>query len=266
MTDPSLNPSLRDLLNGISADVQLLASQTLALARLEVSAALSKLAWSAAGRGGAAGEHIRRSRRRGRLRQCAGADPDRPWRSGVGCVNTRGRDTDRRGSDLRSPLRRCNAPSGARHEGDSREPPRDDGMAETPDRHVGKKEVADRTSPSTAEMKATIGETRVRLGTRLERTADHVHVLFTAPASAQADARDGSFIGGAIKTIAVVGRTKRSWSDARRSGLLRRAAIVAATVAVAAALAGRSRRRQGRRNWPPGVPHQFHTATRRKIG
>ena len=49
MTDPSLNPSLRDLLNGISADVQLLASQTLTLARLEVSAALSKLAWSAAG-------------------------------------------------------------------------------------------------------------------------------------------------------------------------------------------------------------------------
>ena len=49
MTDPFLNPSLRDLLNGLSADVQLLASQTLALARLEVSAALSKLAWSAAG-------------------------------------------------------------------------------------------------------------------------------------------------------------------------------------------------------------------------
>ena len=49
MTYPSLNPSLRDLLNGISADVQLLASQTLTLARLEVSAALSKLAWSAAG-------------------------------------------------------------------------------------------------------------------------------------------------------------------------------------------------------------------------
>ena len=37
MTDPSLNPSLRDLLNGISTDVQLLASQTLTLARAEVS-------------------------------------------------------------------------------------------------------------------------------------------------------------------------------------------------------------------------------------
>jgi Putative Actinobacterial Holin-X, holin superfamily III len=49
MTDPSLNPSLRDLLNGISTDVQLLASQTLALARLEVSAAASKLAWSGVG-------------------------------------------------------------------------------------------------------------------------------------------------------------------------------------------------------------------------
>jgi hypothetical protein len=49
MTDPSLNPSLKDLLNGISTDVQLLASQTVALARLEVSAATSKLLWSALG-------------------------------------------------------------------------------------------------------------------------------------------------------------------------------------------------------------------------
>ena len=49
MSDPSLNPSLRDLLSGISTDVQLLASQTLALARLEASAAATKLAWSAMG-------------------------------------------------------------------------------------------------------------------------------------------------------------------------------------------------------------------------
>jgi hypothetical protein len=49
MTEPSLNPSLRDLLNGISTDVQLLASQTLTLARVEASAAAWKLAWSAMG-------------------------------------------------------------------------------------------------------------------------------------------------------------------------------------------------------------------------
>ena len=49
MTGPSINASLRALLTGISADVQLLASQTLTLARLEVSAAASKLAWSAIG-------------------------------------------------------------------------------------------------------------------------------------------------------------------------------------------------------------------------
>lgn len=49
MTDPSPNPSLRDLLNGITTDVHLLASQTLILARVEVSAAASKLAWSAIG-------------------------------------------------------------------------------------------------------------------------------------------------------------------------------------------------------------------------
>jgi cobalamin synthase len=49
MNDPSPHLSLRDLLNGISTDVQLLASQTLALGRLEVSAAVSTLAWSAMG-------------------------------------------------------------------------------------------------------------------------------------------------------------------------------------------------------------------------
>jgi len=46
MTDPSHNPPLKYLLSGISADVQLLASQTMALARTELSAAASKLAWS----------------------------------------------------------------------------------------------------------------------------------------------------------------------------------------------------------------------------
>ena len=49
MTDQRPNPSLRDLLNGISTDVQLLASQTLTLARVEASTAASKVAWSAMG-------------------------------------------------------------------------------------------------------------------------------------------------------------------------------------------------------------------------
>src|SRR5436190_21009197 len=49
MTDSSTSPSLAGLLNGISTDVQVLASQTLALARLEISAAVSTLAWSAIG-------------------------------------------------------------------------------------------------------------------------------------------------------------------------------------------------------------------------
>ena len=41
--------SLGELLTGISTDVRLLASQTLALARVEVSTAASKLAWSGGG-------------------------------------------------------------------------------------------------------------------------------------------------------------------------------------------------------------------------
>jgi ABC-type transport system involved in cytochrome bd biosynthesis fused ATPase/permease subunit len=47
MTGPSPNLSLKDLLSGISTDVQLLTTQTIALARMEASAAASKLAWSA---------------------------------------------------------------------------------------------------------------------------------------------------------------------------------------------------------------------------
>ena len=46
MTEPAPRLSLKDLLSGISTDVQLLASQTVALARLEASATASKLAWS----------------------------------------------------------------------------------------------------------------------------------------------------------------------------------------------------------------------------
>ena len=49
MSDPSPNPSLRELLNGISTDARLLTSQTLALARLEASTAASKLVWSGVG-------------------------------------------------------------------------------------------------------------------------------------------------------------------------------------------------------------------------
>ena len=49
MTEPSLNRSLKDTLNAISTDVQLLVSQTLALARLEAAATASTLAWSAVG-------------------------------------------------------------------------------------------------------------------------------------------------------------------------------------------------------------------------
>lgn len=43
------HPPLKELLNSISTDVQLLASQTLILARLEISSAVSTVAWSAIG-------------------------------------------------------------------------------------------------------------------------------------------------------------------------------------------------------------------------
>jgi len=49
MTGSSSDRSLKDLLKGISVDVRLLAQQTFTLARLELSAAASKLMWSGIG-------------------------------------------------------------------------------------------------------------------------------------------------------------------------------------------------------------------------
>jgi Putative Actinobacterial Holin-X, holin superfamily III len=49
MSDSRFNPPLKELLTSISTDVQLLASQTLTLARLEIATAASTLAWSAIG-------------------------------------------------------------------------------------------------------------------------------------------------------------------------------------------------------------------------
>jgi hypothetical protein len=104
-------------------------------------------------------------------------------------------------------------------------------------------QMTDGTSPSTAKMKAAIREVRGRLTVRLARTADHVHLLFTTPSSAETTALDSGVIGGAIKTITVAGRAKRVWTDARRTGLLGRAAIGGVAMAIAAALAAKTRRR-----------------------
>jgi len=49
MSDSRLNPPLKELLTSISTDIQLLASQTLTLARLEIATAVSTLVWSAIG-------------------------------------------------------------------------------------------------------------------------------------------------------------------------------------------------------------------------
>jgi hypothetical protein len=121
-------------------------------------------------------------------------------------------------------------------------------MAEAANRRLGKEQAVDETPPSPADMKAAVRDTRLRLATRLTQTADHVRGLFTARSSAEAetcDGRDGGVIGGVIKTIAVVGRTKRAWSDARRNGVLRRAAIGAATLVIAGVIAAKTRQDKG---------------------
>jgi hypothetical protein len=116
-------------------------------------------------------------------------------------------------------------------------------MAESSNRQLSTQRTEDTTSPSTADVMAAIRETRVRLATRLTRTADHVHTLFSAPSSAAAETHDGDAIGRAAKAIAVVGRTRRAWDHAGRTGVLRRAAFGAMALAIAAVLVAKRRSR-----------------------
>jgi len=115
-------------------------------------------------------------------------------------------------------------------------------MAEAPNGRITLERPAG-TAPPTAAMKAAVRETRNRLAEQVAQTADHVHLLFTTPSSVKTEAPGGGVVAGATKAIAIAGRTRRAWCDARRTGLLRRAAIGALIMGIAARLATRARRR-----------------------
>ena len=116
-------------------------------------------------------------------------------------------------------------------------------MAEAANRRITLGRPLSDTAPFTADMKAAIRETRHRLAVQVAQTADHIHLIFTTSASDEAEAPMRGAVAGAIKTIAIAGWATRVWTEARRTGLLRRAAIGGAIVAIAAGLATRSRRR-----------------------
>ena len=99
-------------------------------------------------------------------------------------------------------------------------------------------------APSTADMKAAIRETRQRLTAQVARTADHVHLMFTTPGAVHTAAPEGGAIAGALKTIAIAGRARRIWMDARSMGLLRGAAIGGMIVVIGAALVSTRRTRR----------------------
>jgi len=90
-------------------------------------------------------------------------------------------------------------------------------------------EAADDTAqPSPAQAVAAASETRLRPATALTRTADNADHLDAAPASADAEGGRGGVLEGAVMAMAVMVHTKRAWDDARRTGVLRKAAVGAA--------------------------------------
>jgi hypothetical protein len=93
------------------------------------------------------------------------------------------------------------------------------------------------------ELQAAIRATRSRLATRISRTTDHIETLLTSPAAARAEPRGGGSIGFAIRIAAAIGGARSSWTRVKRTGLLRRSAMAAGAVVVAAVLAARIRGR-----------------------
>jgi hypothetical protein len=102
-------------------------------------------------------------------------------------------------------------------------------MGETANRDIDTGAAADDAPLTTKDMTAAIRGTRVRLATRLARTGDHIHRLFTAPAPGEG-VRDHGVIGAAVTTITIAGRARRVWRTAKESGVLRSAAIGVATL------------------------------------
>jgi hypothetical protein len=94
-----------------------------------------------------------------------------------------------------------------------------------------------------AAVQTSIRETRRRLATQLTATADRVHVLFTTPSAVDTEGPVRGVVAGAVTAIAVAGHAKRVWTEATRTGLLRRAAIGGGIVAVAVLWAAMTRRR-----------------------
>ena len=88
--------------------------------------------------------------------------------------------------------------------------------------------VDDTAPPPPAQAVAAVSETRLQPATGLTRTADHADHLDAAPASADVEAGRGGVLEGAVMAMAVMFHTKRAWDDARRTGVLRKAAVGAA--------------------------------------
>jgi hypothetical protein len=114
-------------------------------------------------------------------------------------------------------------------------------MAEAPNGRITLERPVSGTAPSAADIKTAIRETRNPLATQVTQTADQGPFLFTTPSSVKPEAPVAGVVAGAIKPIAIAGHTKRVWTNARRTGLARRVAVGALTVAIAALLAARTR-------------------------
>ena len=219
MTDPSPNLSLKALFSGISADVQLLAAQTTALARLEASTAASKLAWSAVAGPVSIFIAIRRS---GRPCQCARADRDRPRAASMGRFDARRCLVLTVGGEL-SPraLCRCHPASRLGPERDTSKPSRDDGMAESSNTRLS---THVRMTPR-HRRRQTSWPRFVFVSPCGSREPPTMFIRYSARRRPPPRSRTtGDAIERAIKAIAIVGRTKRAWDHARRTGVLRRGA------------------------------------------
>ena len=118
-------------------------------------------------------------------------------------------------------------------------------MVETANRKLsGAASAGSDASPSIADIKREMHDTRVRLGGGIARTTERLQALLSEPVVGERLPREAGALGFAVGSLHGFQRVRGLWRRGWAAGTVHRASVAAAVVGIAAMVAVRSRRRR----------------------
>ena len=117
-------------------------------------------------------------------------------------------------------------------------------MAEPAVPHVNPTRAGSKPAASVADAKHAIRETRARLSEEIARSSARIEALVSPRSEAAVDPAEPGALGLVIAGVRSVERARQSFSEARRSGMLRRVAAAATVAGIASAVIVQVRRRR----------------------